>query len=128
MMTIDTTTSHKKKILSEIERLKEDLREKEIDSWLFVVHLFSFISRLLGFDFLKGFICNNLTYWQNTDQFYSELIFDEGDVMQDHYDKKNVILLQIKLYKNLKKEGHSDFKIAQILNTSEYQVKKLKNF
>jgi len=122
---LDTTSRHKETMLCEVEKLKNDLSKKEIDSWAVVIHLFSLVSRLLGYDYLKGFI-NTPVYHQTADQYYSQVIFEGGDVMQNFYDKKNLVTIRKKLYYDLKKE-YSDFKIAQILNTTEYQIKKLKN-
>ena len=47
--------------------------------------------------------------------------------MQDYYDKKDLISLRKNIYSFLKKDGLSDFRISQVLNISEYEVKKLKN-
>ena len=46
--------------------------------------------------------------------------------MQDYYDKKNVLAVRRSLVLELKAQGFTDFKIGQVLNISEYQVKKLR--
>ena len=46
--------------------------------------------------------------------------------MQDYYDKKDAVSARIKLAEQLKKEGLTDFKIALVLNTTEYQIKKMR--
>lgn len=122
---LDTTVRHKKMLMYEVEILKQDLGTKNIDPWSIVIHLFSLNSRLLGYDYCKGYI-NTPVYFQDDGQYYTQKIFEGGDVMQNYYDKKNIISIRRNLYQELKKKGHSDFKIGQILNISEYQVKKLK--
>ena len=46
--------------------------------------------------------------------------------MQDYYDQKDMVSTRKRIVKQLKEDGLSDFKIALILNTSEYQIKKLR--
>ena len=45
--------------------------------------------------------------------------------MQDYYDKKNAIAVRRSVVQNLKLQGLDDYKIALVLNITEYQVKKL---
>lgn len=123
---IDTTTRHKERMMDNIERLKADFNSSGIDPWTIIVHLFFLISRLLGYDYCKANI-NTPVYFQDDGQYYTQKIFEGGDVMQNYYDKKNLIIIRKNLYKELKNQGHSDFKIAQVLNISEYQIKKLKH-
>ena len=61
------------------------------------------------------------------DQHYTEVISSGGDVMQDYHDQKTSVSVRKKLVAQLKEEGLNDFQISLVLNTSEYQVKKLKN-
>lgn len=122
---IDTTTRHKELLMHEIEKLQYDLEFKNIDLWTIIIHLFTLISRLLGYDY-HGVHINTPVYFQSENQYYIQIVLDGGDVIQDYYDKKNIITIRKKLYKELKNKNYSDFKIAQILNMSEYQIKKLK--
>lgn len=122
---LETTTRHKEMMLSEVEKIKGDFLRNEVDPWTLVIHLLSLTSRLLGYDYQKGFI-NTPLYHQTFNQYYSQIILEGGDVIQSHYDKKNLIKIQRELYFKLKEEKYSDFKIAQIMNTTEHQIKKLK--
>ena len=124
---LDTTIRHKERMLNEVERLKKDLSQKDTDPYTMIIHLFSLISRLLGYDYLKGYI-NTPFYHQTQNQYYSQKIFEGDDVLQDYYDNKNLISLQKGVYDFLTKNGNSDFRIAQIMNTTEYQIKKLKKY
>jgi hypothetical protein len=47
-------------------------------------------------------------------------------VLQYYNDKINSVSVRKKLVCQLKDEGLSDFQISLVLNTSEYQVKKLR--
>ena len=46
--------------------------------------------------------------------------------MQDYYDKKNAIAVRRHVVAHLKDQGLSDYRVALVLNTTEYEVKKLK--
>jgi len=122
---LETTERHKERMLNEIERLRKDLSQSKVDPWTLVIHSFSLISRLLGYDYQKGYI-NTPIYYQTHNQHYSQIIFEGGDVMQSYYDSKNLITLRREVYLELKKGRHSDFRIAQIMNTTEYEINKLK--
>jgi len=123
---LDTTTRHKKMLFNDIEKLDERIKNKE-DSRYIILALFSLISRLIGFDYQKGACINTPFYCQTKGQYYTQEIFEGGDVMQDYYDLKNLVIIRKSIYKILKDKNFSDFKIAQVLNTTEYQIKKLKN-
>jgi len=125
IINLETTNRHKERMLSEIERIKNDFKQSQPDLWTINIHLFSLISRLLGYDYLKGFI-NTPIYCQTPSQYYSQVIFEGGDAMQGYYDKKNIISLRKYVFNFLKKDGYSDFKISQIMNTTEFEIKKLK--
>ena len=124
VLEIDTTSRHKSMILSEVERIRHDLEYKNEQT--LVIHLFSLISRLLGFDYLKGYL-NTPFYHQTSGQHHSQVILEGGDPLQHYHDEKNIIVIRKETLSHLKGKGYSDYKIAKIMNTSEYQIKKLKN-
>lgn len=123
---LDTTNRHKEMLFREVEKLKDDFKNQNIDPWTVIIHLLSLISRLLGYDYLKGFI-NTPMYYQTNSQYYSQIIYEGGDAMQNYYDQKNLVHIRKEVYKELKEKGYSDFKVAQIMNTTEYKIKKLKD-
>jgi hypothetical protein len=81
---------------------------------------------LVGFDFLRGSILHTPFYYQEVDQYYTGQILNGEDTMQDFYDQKDAVSTQKRLIEQLKEEGFTDFKIALIINTTEYQVKKIR--
>lgn len=123
---IDTTSRHKERLVSDLNSIRSSFSRAADPTWPLVFRFFSLCGRLLGFDFLGSRI-NTPVYHQEYNQYYTELIKSGGDVMQDYYDKKNFISIRRRLVHELKKEGLNDFQIAMVLNTSEYQVKKLRN-
>ncbi len=123
---IETTTRHKQMLMYEIEYLSKKIKKVNEASWEVIFCLFSLCSYLFGYDYCRGGIYNTPTYHQSKGQYYTVKIFEGGDVMQDYYDKKDAISVRKKLINDLKEAGYDDFKIALILNTTEYQVKKLR--
>ena len=122
---IDTTLRHKERLVSDLNDIRSSLSRASDPSWSLVFHFFSFSGRLLGLDFFGSRI-NTPVYVQSPEQYYTEHIKSGGDVMQDYYDKKNFISMRRAVVQGLKAKGLNDFQVAMVLNTSEYQVKKLK--
>lgn len=123
---LDTTTRHKQRLASEAERLFEKVHSSKVLDWDVVYILLRLCGRLLGFDYLKGSIVHTPVYYQRHLQYYTSNILQGGDVMQDYYDQKDMVSTRKQIIKQLKEDGLSDFKIALVLNTSEYQIKKLR--
>ncbi|PHS30055.1 MAG: hypothetical protein COA95_09865 [Methylophaga sp.] len=121
---IDTSERHKSMLLSNVEALFASTKSKE-PNWDVVFSALMLISRFLGYDYCKGSKLNTLTYYQTPSQYYTQVIFDGGDVMQDYYDSKNIISQRAAVAKELKESGLSAFRISQILSISEYKVKQL---
>ena len=124
---IDTSIKHKEQLAHWSERALDVLGEKKFREIEFTLYLLRLTGALLGFAGVRGANVATLMYYQTSQQYYTEVISDGGDVMQDYYDQKNSVSIRKKLVAQLKEEGFSDFKIALILNTTEFQVKKLKN-
>lgn len=125
---IDTTTRHKEMLMSEVEGLDELLKIKGGGhNNKVIISLFWLVSRLLGFDYLSGEIINQPIYYQNFDKYFKEKI-ENGETWKEiRNEKENLLTVRRKVYENLKKDGYSDNQIAQIMNTNEYQIKKIKH-
>ena len=123
-MDIDTTERHKAMLCDEIVRLRRDLSSVDVDYTSVCVHLLSLISRLLGFDYQRAHL-NTPVYFQTEDQRYTQIIMEGGDVIQHHFDGKNIVLERRKLIELLKAQGLSKIRIAQILNITPYQITKI---
>ena len=126
LIELDTTERHKQMLLGELEAARDSVSPKSDSEWPLVYSLLRLVSRLLGYDFVRGANCHTLTYWQSVPQNLNSVVFQGGDIMQDYYDKKNAIAVRKEVVMHLKASGLSDYRIALVLNTSEYEVKKLK--
>lgn len=123
---LDTTTGHQKVLAAEAENFFNAVKSRTLAPWSLIYILLRLCGRLLGFDFIRGSILHTPTYHQTNDQYYTTHILEGGDPMQDYYDRKDTISVRRRLVEQLKDEGFTDFKIALVLNTTEYQVKKLR--
>lgn len=124
---LDTTVRHRQMLMGEIEAIDAAVKAEAEPSWNLVYRLLRLSSRLLGFDYVRGAKCHTATYWQTPGQNLNSVVFEGGDIMQDYYDKKNAISVRRSVVQSLKAQGLNDYKIALVLNTTEYQVKKLRS-
>ena len=127
ILALDTTERHKQMLLGEIEAARGSVINKVESGWPMVYSLLRLTSRLLGYDFLRGAKCHTATYWQSVSQNLNSVVFQGGDIMQDYYDKNNAIAVRKQVVAYLKNQGLSDYRIALVINTTEYEVKKLKD-
>ncbi|UZD55825.1 hypothetical protein [Caldimonas aquatica] len=124
---LDTTERHKQMLLGELEAAREAVDARQEVQWSLVYSLLRLVGRLLGYDFVRGAKCHTATYWQTVPQNLNSVVFQGGDIMQDYYDKKNAIAIRREVVAHLKKQGLSDYRVALVLNTTEHEIKKLKN-
>lgn len=125
---LDTTPRHKQVLMANAEAIQNALRRNnDKPSWSLIFRFVAFIGRLLGFDFHHGSQCHSLAYFQTPAQHYTADLLAHGDALQNHYDKKDAVSMRKEVVAFLKGKGLSDFKVALILNTTEYEVKKLQN-
>jgi hypothetical protein len=125
--TLDTTPRHKQMLMTELEVIADLLKGAKEASWELVYRFLRLSSRLIGFDYVQGARCHTPVYYQSSNQYFTSQILDGGDPMQDYYDKKNAISVRQSIVKDLKAKGFDDFKISLVLNTTEYEVKKLRS-
>ena len=126
VLALDTTDRHKQMMLAEVVAAREGINSDERPSWSLVYRLLRLSVRLLGYDFTRAAKCHTATYWQTVPQNLNTVVFTGGDIMQDYYDKNNAIAVRREIVKHLKSQGLSDYRIALVLNTTEYQVKQLR--
>jgi hypothetical protein len=124
---LDTTLRHKQVIMSELDTVFKLLKGGKDASWALVYRLLRVIMRLLGYDFLRGSRCHTLIYHQTPEQHRTSIVLDGGNPMQDYYDQKSAVAVRQQIVKRLKREGLDDFKISLVLNTNEYEVKRLRS-
>ncbi len=124
---IDTTMSHKERLFNEVENLLVALQRKNNEKMI-IARLFLLVGKLLGFDFLQGFPLFEISYWQTPAQaiLYQSLVKNGDRFELEERKSRNRIKARKEIYIFLKKKGYPDNEIAQIMNTSECQIKKLK--
>lgn len=122
---LDTTVRHKQMLLGELEAARDSAQAKSESGWPLVYSLLRLVIRLLGYDFVRGAKCHTATYWQSVPQNLNSVVFQGGDIMQDYYDK-NAIAVRKDVVMHLKAQGLPDYRIALVLNTTEYEIKKLR--
>ncbi|MBL4898863.1 MAG: hypothetical protein JKX76_04335 [Colwellia sp.] len=121
---IDTSERHKSMMLKNLTKLFSSMKNENA-SWISIFRALQLIARILGYDYVKGSKLHNLNYYQDSSQYYTQLALSGEDIMQDHYDEKDIISERAIVAKSLKEDGKSTFRISQILNISENKVKEL---
>lgn len=121
---LDTTPRHKQMLMTELEAITELLKGAKEASWDLVYRFLRLSIRLLGFD-AQGAKCHTLMYFQTPNQHLTTQLYRGGDRSQDYNDKMNAIVIRKSIIEDLKAQGMDDFKISLVLNTSEYEIKKL---
>lgn len=124
---LDTTDRHKKMLMTELEAVSRLLKRAKEPSWAIIYRMFRFSIRLIGFDYVRGARCHTPSYWQTVEQRHTAHILEGGDVMQHCYDRNDAISIRRAVVENLTTQGLTNFKIALVLNTTEYQIKKLRS-
>jgi len=119
---LDTTTDHKKALLRTLESISKEVQSIEEPSRDLVYSLFSLSFCLIGF----GGGRHTPVYYQDPDQYYTAHIL-RGNDGQRYQDKQDAISVRQSVVKELNKKGFDDFKIALVLNTTEYHVKQLRS-
>ena len=123
---IETSTKHKEQLAYLSQQALKCLENKKFSETEFTLYLLRLTGALLGIVSVKGACIATPMYYQTSDQHFTEIIISGGDALQDYYKKKNSVTIRQKVVRQLKEEGLSDFDISLVLNTSEYQVKKLR--
>jgi len=123
---VDTSTNHKEQLTYWSEQALKILSDRNFGETEFALYLLRLSGALLGFVGVRGANIATPMYYQTPPQHYTEIIMEGGDVMQDYYDSKSSTGIRKKLVNQLKDEGMNDFSISLVLNTTEYQVKKLR--
>src|SRR5262249_35403979 len=111
--------------MANAEAIRDVIDKNDAPSWDLILRLVAFIGRLLGFDFHQGSQCHSIAYFQTPAQHYTADLLAHGDALQDYYDKKDAVSMRREVVALLKEKGLSDFKVALVLHTTEYEVKKL---
>lgn len=118
---LDTTVRHGQILMAMAEQFEKAARSARADPWELVYRLFGLVGCLLGYDWGKRL--HTPAYWQTIGQGRWSVIEQKGDLTK--YDQ-DAITIKRRVAETLRKEGLDDFKISLVLNTTEYEVKKLR--
>lgn len=124
---LDTTHRHKQRLMADLDTISKLLKGIKEPSWDLVYRFLRLVSRLLGYDYVRGAKCHSLLYWQSPEQHLTSHVLSGGDIMQNYYDRKDAISVRRAVVEDLKSKGLDDFKISLVLNTTEYEVKQLRS-
>lgn len=127
---LDVSESQRAILMRDLDRLKDILKNKRKSESMFLDGILLFCGHLLGFvSSARGAICYSLVSWQNKGQHFTEQALLCGDVLQatrkESNEVKDAISVRGQIIKELREKGFDDYKIALVLNISEYQVKKI---
>lgn len=123
---IDSSTKHKELLAHYSEGALKALSAQPYNESVFTLYLLRLISALLGYMGTRPYRIATPAYFQEPSQHYTEVIACGGDTLQDYYDEKDTLTIKADIINQLKQTGLNDFKISQVLNISEYQVKKIR--
>lgn len=117
---IDTSTKHKEIMACSSESALRVLSERRFNETKFSLYLLRLIGSLLGF-----FAIGVTPMYLQT--LYTEAMSKSTDVvdLRQNYNRSSISLRK-RIMNQLREEGHDDFLISLVLNTTEYQVKKLR--
>lgn len=123
---LETTPRHRQLLMANVEAIEREIPATAEPSWKLVFLLFGVIGRLMGLDFERGARCHSLAYFQTPSQHFTADLLEHGQPTKDAEDKRDAIRIRGDVIHHLKEKGLTDFKIALVLGTTEYEVKKLR--
>ena len=126
---IETTPRHKQLLMANAEKVYEAVgNADQHPSWELVYVLLALIGRLLGVSYNRGAILHTVSYWQSDSQRFTSAVFD-GVKAEDDYrsEKQDAVSIRKHIVESFTQQGISDFKVAVIQNTTEYEVKQLRH-
>ncbi len=120
----------KDRLLNGFQNLELKIRELKEgeDARVLFVETMMIISRLLGFDWIKGRIYSTPVYTRNLHGLIADHVYagpDKHFYNEQQKLEKSLFQQRIQIVKNLQERGYKTPEIAFILNTTDYQVKKL---
>lgn len=124
---LDTTERHKQMLMNDLETSISHLKKDNLmSSWGALYMLLRVIARLLGYDFMSKTRtrCHTLCFWQDGDQRLTTALLSD-DTEQFRSEERDAIAIRRQLIEELRNEGLAYYKIALVMNTTEYKIKKM---
>ena len=124
ILDLDTDEKHRDRILHEVDCFSSSISKAERPSWYQVFTLMHLIGALLGRLYLDGHKRRNVFYALEPYEHYRDASTIRTPI-QEIEDQPTIIRLRYDVILLLRERGVPDWRIAQILNTSVYQLKRL---
>lgn len=124
---IDTNTEHKEVLFNICQSVFDELKKKNLSDIKVSIKLLRLVGALLGYSGIQGVRLNTPFYFQTPDQHFTETIIRGENSLLSSIKSKGAITKRKEIIKQLKIEGMTYFEISLVLNTTEYQIKKLQN-
>lgn len=124
---IETAPRQKQLLMANVESAYKSVgNTDQHPSWELTYYLLALIGRLQGISYNRGAITHTVSYWQSDSQRYTSAVF-EGIKAEDGYfdEKQDAVSIKQHVIESLKQQGMSDFKVALVLNATEYEVQQL---
>jgi hypothetical protein len=122
---LDTTQEHRERLSYLIEAIQKERWTGDDASWHLVFDLLNLIVELMGYQGMRGERPYVPMYWQSL-QAHLDFGNTRGKADELHEEFIAAAKRRREVVKHLKAQGLTDFDVAMVLKTSEYEVKKLK--
>lgn len=124
ILALETDETHRDRVLMEVDRFEQSLTRTDSPEWLQVFILIQLVGTLLGRLYPYGYPVRLVLYAFEAASHY----FDSSGVpgaLQELRDQPTIIGLRYEIVSLLRDRGFPDWRIAQVLNTSAYHLRKL---
>lgn len=112
---------------SHLNRIKDKLKQISTDDveWDIITHMIWLVGHLLGYDFF-GEINHHVIFYQDRYQIdHTERMMTGRRIVDDYeWCYHHVRNYQADIVRSLKEKGLTNYQVSQIMNISEYKVKK----
>ena len=124
---LDSTPRHREILLLHLKLLDAELRASLDASWEMIYELLSIVIRMFGYDYGEGEKLHTPIFVQDHYQHYKSSL--TAGLKRKEYEEysNNPIRIRRQLVRKFMDEGLDLFSISLILNSSEYEIKKLRS-
>ena len=123
VLALDTDEKHRDRILAEIDEFEACLTRDEHPDWRLVFTLIRLVGTLLGRMYPTGEPERLLFFALEARQHYRDTS-SEPTPIQEMHDQPTIVGLRNSVVARLRQDNVPDWRIAQVMNTTVYQLKK----
>ena len=122
---LDTTQEHRERISYLLEALRKERWNGDDPSWHLVFDMLILIVELMGYRGVRAERPYTPMYWQSL-QTHLDIGNASGNCEELQTEFASAAKRRVEVVKYLKHQGLTDFEVAMVLKTSEYDIKRLK--